>query len=72
MIESRLGLRPFALGRHSLMNGIGVRGGSPPEVQDEQIARLVAFAKGDNRLRDWHRQEYSRVASKLTHSPTSH
>ena len=32
-IESRWGFRPFALGRHSLMNGIGVRGGSPPEVQ---------------------------------------
>ena len=31
-IESRLGFRPFALGRHSLMNGIGVRGGSPPDV----------------------------------------
>ena len=32
-IESRWGFRPFALGRHSLMNGIGVRGGSPPDVQ---------------------------------------
>jgi hypothetical protein len=33
------------------MNGIGVRGGSPPEVEDEQIARLWEFLKGDDRLR---------------------
>jgi hypothetical protein len=33
-IESRWGFRPFALGRHSLMNGIGVRGGRPPEVRE--------------------------------------
>ena len=39
-LEAAWGFRPFALGRHSLMNGIGVRGGSPPEVEDEQIARL--------------------------------
>ena len=40
-IGSRWGFRPFALGRHSLMNGIGVRGGAPPEVQEVQIDRLV-------------------------------
>ena len=51
-IESRWGFRPFALGRHSLMNGIGVRGGSPLEVREAQIARLAEFAKGDDRLRD--------------------
>jgi hypothetical protein len=44
------------------MNGIGVRGGSPPEVQEAQIARLAAFAKGDDRLRGWRRQEYWRLA----------
>ena len=48
-IGSRWGFRPFALGRHSLMNGIGVRGGAPPEVQEAQIARLVEFAKGGRR-----------------------
>jgi hypothetical protein len=64
-IESRWGLRPFALGRHSLMNGIGVRGGRPPEVQEAQIARLAAFLKGDDRLREWRRREYSRLASKF-------
>ena len=47
----------------SLMNGIGVRGGSPPEVQEAQITRLAAFAKGDNRLRGWRRQEYWSLAS---------
>jgi hypothetical protein len=62
-LESAWGFRPFALGRHSLMNGIGVRGGAPAEVQQEQIARLAKFAKGDDRLRDWGRQEYSRLAS---------
>jgi hypothetical protein len=59
------GDRPFALGRHSLMNRIGVRGGAPPEVEDEQIARLVAFARGDDRLREWRRREYSRLASQF-------
>ena len=59
------GSRPFALGRHSLMNGIGVRGGAPPEVQQQQLARLVEFARGDSRLRDWRRDEYRRLANKF-------
>ena len=57
------GFRPLALGRHSLMNGIGVRGGAPPEVQKRQITQLVAFAGGDERLRDWRHQEYRRLAA---------
>ena len=57
--------RPFALGRHSLMNGIGICGGDPPEVQEAQIARLAAFTKGDDRLREWRRREYPRLASKF-------
>lgn len=64
-LESAWGFRPFALGRHSLMNGIGVRGGDPPEVQEAQIARLAEFAKGDDRLREWKRQEYWRLASRF-------
>jgi hypothetical protein len=64
-LESAWGFRPFALGRHSLMNGIGVRGGSPPDVQDAQIARLAAFLRGDGRLREWKTQEYSRLASRF-------
>ena len=57
------GFRPLALGRHSLMNGIGVRGDAPPVVQKRQITQLVAFAGGDERLRDWRRQEYRRLAA---------
>jgi hypothetical protein len=59
------GFRPLALGRHSLMNGIGVRGDASPEAQKRQIARLAAFAKGDDRLQDWRRQEYRRLAAEF-------
>jgi plasmid stabilization system protein ParE len=59
------GFRPLALGRHSLMNGIGVRGGAPPEVRKRQITQLAAFAGGDERLRDWRRQEYRRLAAEF-------
>lgn len=64
-LESSWGFRPFALGRHSLMNGIGVRGGDPPEVQEAQIDRLLEFAKGDNRLQQWKTQEFRRLASRF-------
>lgn len=64
-LEPKYGVRPFALGRHSLMNGIGVGGGAPPEVEKEQIARLLAFAKGDDRLREWRSREYPRLASRF-------
>lgn len=57
------GLRPFGLGRHSLMNGIGVRGGAAPEVQAEQLARLQQFAYGDARLREWRGAEYRRLSA---------
>ena len=45
------------------MNGIGVRGGNPPDVQDEQMGELWAFLRGDDRLREWKRQEYWLLAS---------
>ncbi|OBH88763.1 hypothetical protein [Mycobacterium sp. E2733] len=64
-LESAWGFRPFSLGRHSLMNGIGVRGGAPPEVQEAQIARLAEFAKGDSRLRHWETKEFGRLARKF-------
>jgi hypothetical protein len=47
------------------MNGIGVRGGVPPEVLNWQIERLGAFERGDDRLREWRRREYSRLASRF-------
>jgi hypothetical protein len=58
-----LGFRPLALGRHSLMNGIGIRGDASPEVAERQAVRLAAFANGDGRLREWRRQEYGRLAA---------
>ena len=64
-LESVWGFRPFDLGRHSLMNGIGVHGGSPRDVQNAQIARLMAFLRGDDRLRGWKSQEYWRLASRF-------
>lgn len=55
-------VRPFALGRHSLMNRIGVWGGSPPDVQQAQGARLAAFARGDDQLREWRSLQCARLA----------
>jgi hypothetical protein len=57
------GFRPLALGRHSLMNGIGVRGGASPEQQKEQVQRLADFATNSVRLRDWRQQEFRRLAA---------
>ena len=62
-IQRRSGVRPFALGRHSLMNGIGIHGGMPADVVDEMIAELVAFARGNSRLRAWRDTEYPRLAA---------
>lgn len=56
------GVRGFALGRHSFMNGIAVRLDAPPEVQSDQLDRLRAFSMGDDRLRSWEREEYPRLA----------
>jgi hypothetical protein len=64
-LEAAWGFRPFALGRHSLMNGIGVRGSAPPEVREAQITRLAEFLNGDNRLRQWKKQEFERLARKF-------
>jgi hypothetical protein len=62
-IQHRSGVRPFALGRHSLMNGIGIRGGMPENVVDEQIAKLVEFVRGNPRLQAWRDSEYPRLAA---------
>lgn len=64
-VESAWGFRAFALGRHSLMNGIGVRGGAPPDVQERQTARLVEFARGDGRMRSWRDHEYWRLTARF-------
>jgi hypothetical protein len=62
-IEQRSGEQPFSLGRHSLMSGIGLRGEAPAEVLDQQIAKLVAFVRGDGRLRTWRDSEYQSLAA---------
>lgn len=64
-VASVWGFRPFAFGRHSLMNGIGVRGGAPAEVQQRQIERLKEFAGGDWRLRAWRDHEYPLLATRF-------
>jgi hypothetical protein len=64
-LESAWGFRPLALGRHSLMNGIGVRGNAPPEVAEQQLARLAAFVKGLDGLYEWRRHECWRLAAKF-------
>lgn len=61
-LEKRWGVRPLALGRHSLMNGIGIRGNASPEVIERQTARLMEFVKGIGHLQDWRRTEYTRLA----------
>lgn len=62
-IERLTGRRPFALGRHSLMNGIGIRGGASPQVQEEQTQRLIGFINSNGGLGDWREHEYPRLAS---------
>lgn len=64
-LETHWGFRPFALGRHSLMNGIGVRGGSPPNEVERQSAQLNAFMNGESRLKNWRELEYGRLAAKF-------
>lgn len=47
------------------MNGIGVRGGSPPDVAKAQLERLAEFARGREGLRRWRDREYARLASRF-------
>jgi hypothetical protein len=64
-VEAAWAFRPFALRRHSVMNGIRVQGGAVPEVQRQQIERLAEFANGHGRLRIWRNQEFRRLASRF-------
>jgi hypothetical protein len=64
-LESAWGFRPFALGRHSIMNGIAVQGGTSPEVQEQQLARLDEFRRHVQRLHEWEHQEFSRPATEF-------
>ncbi|MDO3634445.1 hypothetical protein [Mycolicibacterium arseniciresistens] len=60
---ARWGFRPFALGRHSLMNGAGARLSAAPAVRHVQEERLAAFSNGDHELKEWRRREYPRLAA---------
>jgi len=64
-LERAWGFRPLALGRHSLMNGIGIRGDASPEVVKQQAARLIEFAKSNGGLHEWRSKEYPRLAAKF-------
>lgn len=62
-LELAWGVRPFALGRHSIMNGVGVPFAGAPEVISEETARLIEFLRGDNRLVRWRQVEFARLAA---------
>lgn len=62
-LVSRFGYRPFALGRHSIMNGVGVRGGASSVERERQTARLLEFSRHHGTLWDWHKTEYTRLAA---------
>lgn len=64
-IGARRGFRPFALGRHSIMNGIAIRDGAPSDVREVKIDRLVEFAKSRGNLRGWRNTEYGLLASEF-------
>jgi hypothetical protein len=47
------------------MNGIGIRGGTPPEIARQQAHRLASFAKSRGGLNEWRRREYRRLAAEF-------
>jgi len=61
-LAPKLGYTPFALGRHSLMNGIGIRGGASQSEQERQAARLAEFSRHHGALHEWKRAEFRRLA----------
>jgi hypothetical protein len=64
-LEKQWSVRPLALGRHSLMNGIGIRANASPKVVEQQTARLIVLAKGFGDMQDWRRHEYRRLAAEF-------
>ena len=61
----RYGVRPLALGRHSLMNGVSVRGGQAQEATRAQVDRLVSFARGLQWLTEQSKAEFARMAGEF-------
>lgn len=64
-IGEQWGFRPFALGRHSIMNGIALGGGAPRGLRETQIQRLVKFVRGRSGLRGWRNREYQILACRF-------
>ena len=62
-LEAAWGYRPLALGRHSIMNGVAIRGGVSPEVRQRQEARLEEFLEHHRSLSDWKKFEFTRLAA---------
>lgn len=64
-LGSWYGVRPLALGRHSLMNGVPVRGGQAQGATRAQVDRLVSFARGLQWLAEQSKAEFARMAGEL-------
>jgi hypothetical protein len=62
-LELAWGRRLFALGRHSVMDGVGVSLSGAAEVVADQAAGLTSFLRGDDRLSEWRDEEYARLAA---------
>jgi len=56
------GVRPFALGRHSLMNGNAIKSGASQAEVCEGVGMLMAHIHGFRELDQWHKREWQRVA----------
>lgn len=55
----------FPLGRHSLMNRAGVRGGASAAERAKQLQRLSGSIGGQMHLWEWRHEEYRRLASRF-------
>lgn len=58
------GVRPFAFGRHSLMNGHAIRIGSSAAEISEGATLLTAAARGHGELFEWQQHEWQRVVGR--------
>lgn len=65
-VGRRLGGRDaLALGRHSLMNGIGIRVSAPDDETEAQIRAFLLGVQGWQVLGAWQKEEFDRLAAPL-------
>ena len=65
-LQDRLGIRVLPLGRHSLMNGVGLRVAAASEAEAAAFAvRFEGLGLGWDRLFDWGAAEARRLADSL-------